>query len=218
MKKTCKILAFLMAVLLLAPCFGSAESEYPSYLNLDGYRPIVKEGEKVTIRAMVVRDAVPMSVDINDTWFARFIEEESHIDLDIEEVKPDSLATRRNLMFASGDIPDVMFNVVSDGADLVTYGMSEGLLLPLNQYVSETLTPALYAVLNNPENADAVAAYTLPDGNMYNLPSIKGMKQIALLVGPMRPTSAAHRIACISIPSGWKPSAWRSCPRRSMNS
>ncbi len=138
--------------------------------------------------------------------------------MDIEEVKPDSLATRRNLMFASGDIPDVMFNVVSDGADLVTYGMSEGLLLPLNQYVSETLTPALYAVLNNPENADAVAAYTLPDGNMYNLPSIKGMKQIALLVGPMRPTSAAHRIACISIPSGWKPSAWRSCPRRSMNS
>lgn len=184
MKKTCKILAFLMAVLLLVPCFGSAESEYPSYLNLDGYRPIVKEGEKVTIRAMVVRDNVPMSVDINDTWFARFIEEELNIDLDIEEVKSDSLSTRRNLMFASGDIPDVMFNVVSDGADLVTYGISEGLLLPLNQYVSETLTPALYAVLNNPENADAVAAYTLPDGNMYNLPSIKGMKQYALLVEP----------------------------------
>ena len=37
MKKTCKILAFLMAVLLLAPCFGSAESEYPSYLNLNAH-------------------------------------------------------------------------------------------------------------------------------------------------------------------------------------
>ena len=53
MKKTCKILAFLMAVLLLAPCFGSAESEYPSYLNLDGYRPIVKEGEKVSTKQKI---------------------------------------------------------------------------------------------------------------------------------------------------------------------
>lgn len=142
-------------------------SPYPEYLNLDGYRPIVKEGTDVTLSLMVRRDANASS-NINDNYFVKFIEEVLNVNLEIEEVFGDT-AERRNLMFASNDLKDIIINVGLSANNIVTYGQEEGQLLAMSDYINETLTPAIKASLEGEDMA--VASNTTPDGKMYTIPN-----------------------------------------------
>ena len=55
---------------------NEASAQYPEYLNLDSFRPIVKDGEEVTLRVVTMRESIATS-DINENWFVKFIEEKS---------------------------------------------------------------------------------------------------------------------------------------------
>ena len=50
------------------------ENKYPEYLNLDTYRPIVKEGEKVTL-TMTMTPSSAATTEPDQRWFYQFIEE-----------------------------------------------------------------------------------------------------------------------------------------------
>ena len=50
------------------------ESKYPDYLNLDSFRPIVKEGEKITLKVVTQR-ASGATNNIEENWIVKFIEE-----------------------------------------------------------------------------------------------------------------------------------------------
>lgn len=142
-------------------------SNYPEYLNLDSFRPIVKEGEEVTLRVVTMRESIATS-DINDSWFVKFIEEKLNINLEIEEVNESTYQERKNLMLASDDLPDIMLNMGMTAADIVSYGSDGQQLLPMSDYINETLTPNLAAALKN--NQAAVLENTAPDGKMYTVP------------------------------------------------
>ena len=51
-----------------------AAMQYPEYLNLDSFRPIVKEGEEVTLRVLTMRESIANN-DVKENWFVKFIEE-----------------------------------------------------------------------------------------------------------------------------------------------
>lgn len=142
--------------------------KYPEYLNLDSFRPIVNDGEEVTLRVITMRESTATS-DINENWFAKFIEEKLNINLEIEEVNESTYQERRNLMLASNDLPDIMLNLGLTAADMVSYGSDGKQLLPMSDYINEELTPNLTELLGN--NPAAVVENTAPDGKMYTIPS-----------------------------------------------
>ena len=193
MKKTLKTLVSLgLVVCMLAGCGGNTtekeenssvsstskadqsesevvdeqESAYPDYLNLDGYRPIVKEGEEITLRVGVVRsDAAQGTAE--DSWFCKYIEEVLNINLEVIEMTSSDLSEKKNLMFASGDLPDMMFTMGISNSEIVQYGVEGGLLLPVSDYLDETLTPNLLYTLETYETSAGIS--TAPDGKMYTI-------------------------------------------------
>ena len=142
-------------------------SRYPEYLNLDSFRPIVKDGEEITLKVVTNRESIAKS-DINENFFPKFIEEKLNINLDIEELSGDDVIDeRKNLMFASDDLPDIMLNMHISSSDVVNYGVEGGQLLPISDYFSEELTPNILAMLE--ENEQIRQENTAPDGKMYTL-------------------------------------------------
>lgn len=144
------------------------EGQYPEYLNLDSQRPIVKDGEKITLSVLLKRDSIATS-DINDSWFVRFLDEKMNIQLDIEEVDDSTYEERRNLVLVSDEMPDLMIGMGLTANDLVTYGQDSGQLLPMSDYINEELTPNIVAALKDQETA--IEECTTPDGKMYTVPT-----------------------------------------------
>ena len=146
------------------------ESKYPDYLNLDSFRPIVKEGEKITLKVVTQR-ASGATNNIEETWIVKFIEEKLNIDLEIEELTGENVAERKNLLLASGDLPDLFLTTLTNG-EVVEYGVNNGELLPIGDYISEELTPNLWKFVNDEAHAEAMEAVTASDGKIYNIPRI----------------------------------------------
>lgn len=147
--------------------------QYPDCLNLDSYRPIVKEGEDITLRLAVKRDVIGNS-DIEESWFVQFIEQELNINLEIEELTEENVEERKNLMLASDDLPDMMLSIGITNSEIVQYGVEGGMFLPMSDYFSEELTPYILQTLN--EYEEAKTAYTAIDGKMYTLPVINAVR------------------------------------------
>jgi len=145
------------------------ESQYPEYLNLDGYKPIVKEDEKVTLKIAVKRRPSQQTM-AEDRWFTAFIEERLNIDLEIIEIEMDALSERLNLMFGSGDLPDILWDVDVSNDQISKYGVSGEMFLPISDYMDETLTPNLLAVLE--EYSYGKELSTLYDGKIYAMPHV----------------------------------------------
>lgn len=149
------------------------ESIYPDYLNLDGYRPIVNEGEEITITMMILRSS-GSQMPAEDTWFYNFIEEKLNINLEVEVVTSENVSERKSLMMMSGDMPDIMANLGFSTGDVMKYGVEEELFLPISDYFDETLTPNLVATLD--EFEDAKIASTAPNNKIYTMPAISAVK------------------------------------------
>ncbi len=187
MKKTKKWIAAGMAAVLLCGCGAQGEeqgsqnsgnssseqsqgesSNYPDYLNLESMRPIVKDGEKITLSVLVMRESIANS-DINENWLVKFLDEKMNIQLNIEEVNASTYEERRNLVLVSDEMPDIMINMGLTANDLVTYGQDNEQLLPMSDYINEELTPNIVAALEGQD--EAITENTAPNGKMYTLPS-----------------------------------------------
>lgn len=149
-------------------------SIYPEYLNMDGARPIVKEGEEITLKIAIV-DNTEALTDFEDRFFYKFIEEKLNINLDVEILTTENQSERTNLMLGAADLPDMMFSLPIGHAEIVEYGVEQELLLPVSDYVSQELTPNLYELLE--ENEEAKVASIAPDGKIYAIPKIMSEQQ-----------------------------------------
>ena len=173
MKKRMKqVSAVTLAACLFAAGLGTASfaaESVPEYLNMDSLRPLVKDGEEVTLKVVVVREASATS-DVNNLWMVKFLEEEMNVNLEIEEVSEENSSERKNLMLAADDMPDLILGIPFTNDDIVKYGVEGGQLLPVSDYFSEELTPNILRTLE--ENPDAKDALTANDGKQYMLPFI----------------------------------------------
>ena len=144
------------------------ESKYPEYLNLESARPIVKEGEEVTLKVAVLRATIA-ETPVDETWFAKFVEEKLNINLEIEWLTSANSGERTTLMLAADDMPDIFINLLSD-SHVVEYDVENGQLMAISDYASEELTPNILAQWD--KYADYMAAYTMSNGKIYTIPSI----------------------------------------------
>lgn len=157
------------------------ESKYPEELNMESAYPIIKDeyADDITLRMVIVQDSTANSWE--DTWLSQYFSNKYNMNFEVESIPSTALSERKNLLFNSGDLPDIILNLGLSNTELYAYGQIEGLLLKLDEYISEELTPGLYYFLyGEGGRSDALSAATLPDGHIYSLPRLLNKDNPAL--------------------------------------
>lgn len=83
---------------------------------------------------------------------------------------PDTVfAEKKNLMLASGDLPDALYNTGLSDAEIIQYG-TNGTLIPLETLIDEH-APLLKGIFD--KRPDIKSAMTASDGHIYTLPAVE---------------------------------------------
>ncbi|MET3850449.1 extracellular solute-binding protein [Paenibacillus sp. OAE614] len=164
------VLCLSMVVSLLAAC-GSGSKDSGDGGQASGSADSVhKEGFPI------VDKPITLSVFAPDVGSAKWdtmqvfkeMEKMTNIKLTFQTVPVDSFETKKNLIFASGDLPDIFYASALTPAEQVTYG-SQGTLIPLEKLIDE-YAPNIKKLLD--ENPDVRKSITTPDGHIYALPYV----------------------------------------------
>ena len=144
---------------------GSAGGESggdTSNFNETGF-PIVNES--ITLKVMLgIRDSDSLT-DPSEMPAIQRLEEQTGIHLEWEVIKASDWPTKLNLMFASGEYPDLIITP-NTAVDQEEYGVSQQLLIPLNDDLTSKYMPN-YTERRAAEDADPCEALTASDGNKY---------------------------------------------------
>ena len=152
MKKLCTLM--LAAMLTVVPLVsGLAETTLP----------ITPEKVKFTALLCTQNDAMP---DPNTMAYLQELEEKTNVDIEWTVVSNTTKTERLATVFASGELPDLFVNIITD-ADKLTYGEA-GALLPVDEYLQHM--PNFTAILE--KNASVKSAITMPDGHIYSVPQV----------------------------------------------
>lgn len=132
---------------------------------------IPKEGFPIVDKPLTLK---MMSQDVgvadwNKMPVLQEMEKLTGVKMEYQNSPVDSFATKKNLVFASGDLPDIFYAAELTSAEQVTYG-TQGVLLPLEKYIDEGYAPNLKKIFD--EHPDIRKSYTTPDGHIYSLPNI----------------------------------------------
>ena len=136
------------------------------YLNLDSTMPIVKEGSSLTLKLISVQGDW-VTATPKDHWIWAFFKKYCNLDLDVKYYQAGSWSEQRNLLFTSGDLPDIFYQCPFDANDIVRYGQAEGMFYPLEGLISQ-YAPLIQQTINQHPNFSIEA--TTPDGHMYCIP------------------------------------------------
>jgi putative aldouronate transport system substrate-binding protein len=136
--------------------------------NEEGY-PIVNE--PITLKVMLgIRD-VDSLIDINEMPAIQRLEEKTGINVEWEVIKGSDWETKLNLMFASGDYPDVILSV-NTTVDDEEYGVTQQLLLPLDNLISRYMPTYTSRVIA--EDSDPTSGLVASDGQIYSVGYLVG--------------------------------------------
>ncbi|GAB2569342.1 extracellular solute-binding protein [Gracilibacillus alcaliphilus] len=174
-------LFFIMVVtiLLVAACsnddqeVGGSEEALEN-LNAEGM-PIVNEPITIDVFA---GQAATTAENWNDVPLLNEYEEMTNIQMNWTQVPIDGLAERRNLVLASGDLPDLFYGAYVPNSDLYSYGQ-QGVFIPLNDLIDE-YAPNLKAYLE--EYPEITNTITFPDGNIYAIPRLRDPEALTSLM------------------------------------
>lgn len=144
---------------------AGAVSNLPEYLKV-GQFPLV-EGEEITLRVAIM--CHDNCVDPESTWGFKFLEEVVGINIDLEYFYTGTKAESVSLMFADGDLPDLMIGMDLDSSQLVQYGVVDEMLLDIKPYLTEENAPnILKAAAADPA---WMPNLTTADGQIFSLGS-----------------------------------------------
>ena len=102
------------------------------------------------------------NTDFNGLWFFDELEKKTNTHVTFQMVKDADWATNVNLMFAVPDqMPDM---IIRHAVDVEEYGVSQGLLLPLDEYLTEEIMPNYVSRLQINNAGDSIPA---SDGKSY---------------------------------------------------
>lgn len=158
MKKWILLLSLLLIAAL--PLVAVAEPT----VNPPGEFPIVTE--PITLRFTVGQG--PTQPDFADIEILKNFEEKSGIHIEWDNVPSTMLLERRNIMFASLDLPDAMMRMNIPALDQANYS-AQGLLLPMDDLIAEYAPNIQKWFEKYPE---LELGLRLDDGHIYTLPYI----------------------------------------------
>ena len=148
---------------------ASASAESDNF-NPTGY-PIVKE--PITLHIMLaVRDNDSLT-DPKEMPAVKRLEETTNINLEWEIVKGNDWKTKTNLMFASGEYPDIIICPNGEGyIDDEEYGVTQGIVIPLNDYIDKYMP--IYKERIAGESSDPTINLVASDGKSYSVGYLVG--------------------------------------------
>jgi putative aldouronate transport system substrate-binding protein len=136
-------------------------------INLDSQFPVVHD--EITLKLMGARAA--SQGEWEDLKFFKVLQERSNIKLEFVTVPSENWEERKNLAFASDNLPDIFFGVTLSANDETTYG-PQGYLLPLEDLI-ENYSVNFKALLQ--QQPTVKQDITTPDGHIYTLPYVNDM-------------------------------------------
>jgi len=159
----------LTSVMVLGGCGGGGSQEnhvgkadQDENFNATGL-PIVDD----TITLKMVSQKSALAPDYGTMEIFKKLQDSTHVQVEWNNIPDTDFAEKKNLLFASGDIPDAFYSAGLSDYELVNYG-KDGTLLPLEDLI-EQYAPNLKALLE--KRPDIRANITAPDGHIYGLPS-----------------------------------------------
>lgn len=162
-----KFLTLLLAALMLVSCmsaFAEAVDCSPYYFDYEGF-PIYEEAETITMMGA----KHPIHGEWADLMFFDIMEEATNISFEYNTIAWDSFSEQLNIAVNTESYAEVMFGCMLTNKQLVDWG-SQGILIPLEDYITEELTPNLYAFLE--QYPTVKGAITATDGHIYALPQL----------------------------------------------
>lgn len=147
-KAVATVLSAAMAMSMLAGATMTASAEEPTKL-----------------KALFI--AHPLTKDVEEMQWLSEVEAEANVEIEWEVIRAD-WETVKSTRFASGDIPDLLFNATND-ADYTKY---DGLFLDLTDYLTPELTPNVCAMFE--EEPDTKVLATTKEGKIFATPKFQG--------------------------------------------
>ena len=153
-----------------ASASGGASAEESNY-NPVGEMPIVKE--QITLQ--IFAPSTDNDSKREDNVQTKHLEELTNIKLEWRIAPGDSIKERMNLMFASGDMTDIVMTGVGQASrlDMASEALlgAQGLIIPLDEYFDTVSV----GYKNAFDSLAGMREYiTTPDGKIYNLPNVDG--------------------------------------------
>lgn len=110
-----------------------------------------------------------LAPDYNTMTVVKNWEKDTNVHIDWQNLPDTVFQEKKNLILASGDLPDAFFNTGLTDAEIATYSAS-GTLIPLENLIEKN-APNLSKLLA--ARPDIKAAITSSDGHIYSLPSVE---------------------------------------------
>lgn len=135
--------------------------------NVDITYPLQTD-ETLTIALMYESQVAASYENFGDTPYAKALQEETGVTLAFETMADNNAM---NLLFASGELPDIIFFGVSGYPGGATKAIEDGIVYPLNDLI-ETNAPDLLKTLQS--NNDYLKGSMTSNGDYIGFPFIKG--------------------------------------------
>ncbi|THF84478.1 extracellular solute-binding protein [Cohnella fermenti] len=151
---------------------GSAEPGSPSAsasgaaVEPSGSASAEASKEPITLKLMGPKQPIQGPWEQMD--FFKEMETRTGIHFEFDNPPSTSFAEKKNLAFASGELPDVFFAAQLTASEEVTYGQ-QGSLIPLEDLIEEH-APNIKKLLD--ANPDIRKSITTTDGHIYSLPQV----------------------------------------------
>lgn len=153
------MLGSVAILLLLAGCTSGGKEEGGSK----------DSGDTGKITLTMARDSfTDVHPPSKDLWMWKKYEEKTGIHIEWDEIPGESSAERKNVMLASGKLPDAFYQLGFSNSELVKYG-EQGLFIPLEDLIEQNAPNMKKWLDDYPEIKKAI---TMPDGHIYSLPYI----------------------------------------------
>lgn len=158
MKKLLTMLLTFALVLTCVPAFAEVT------VNKAGVFPITSE--PVTFDVWMEGGS---DTDWSNNGWLKEMEEKTNIGVNIIPSSSADALNKRNLLLASGDYPDIFltdWNAIFNKADIMQFGVKEGILAPITPYLDEYGKEINYIFDYNPMFK---TTSTAPDGEIYGV-------------------------------------------------
>lgn len=114
---------------------------------MDSAYPIIKDEFKDDIELKIAYCQDANAAAWEDLWFSQYLADKYNLNFEGEGIAGSGLGERKNIMFSSGDLPDIMMEMWVSNSEILKYGVEEGMLLKMDEYISEELTPGIWHFL-----------------------------------------------------------------------
>nr|WP_062514707.1 ABC transporter substrate-binding protein [Halobacillus sp. KGW1] len=164
------VVLFLGLTAFLTGCSNASSTEKREVkdidLNEEGL-PIVDE--KVTLYFTAPKS--PLAPGFEEMTIFKELEKETNVEISWDNYPDEGYQEKKNLLLASGDLPDAFYNSGFSDLDLMKYG-KRGTIVPLEDLIEEHM-PNLSKRLE--ERPALKKTITAPDGHIYSLPRAEEM-------------------------------------------